>query len=410
MTCPAVFITVGPCYHACPTNLKQISRYSKKSMTADWQTIGHDKAITTLSRGMQTGRLAHAWLLAGPPQVGKMTLALDLARLVNCIDDDSANRPCSECRQCQRITNSLHADVRVISQGGTANSARRTAISVDQIRELQREAVLKPYEGRYRVFIIEDAENFTQEAANALLKMLEEPPEDVIFVLLASEVRENTVDESAGYITYSPEHEHDRITALLEAVPQVGGILPTILSRCQVLELRPLPISAVQAELERRRDPVPEDITEIARLSAGRLGWAIEVASDPQALARRGERLSEIETVLGGALDEKFAYAEKIAAIFSRSRTSVYEELQLWLGWWRDVLVVHEDNADLAVNVSRLDTLRSASDQCTSTQVVEAIRAIQQTTYMLESNVNPRLCIEGMMLRMPQLQAQPTNT
>ena len=379
-------------------------------MTADWQTIGHDKAITTLSRGMQSGRLAHAWLFAGPPQVGKMTLALDLARLVNCIDDDSANMPCHECRQCQRITNSLHADVRVISQGGTANSARRTAISVDQIRELQREAVLKPYEGRYRVFIIEDAENFTQEAANALLKMLEEPPEDVIFVLLASEVRENTVDESAGYITYSPEHEQDRITALLEAVPQVGGILPTILSRCQVLELRPLPIAAVQAELERRLDPVPEDITEIARLSAGRLGWAIEVASDPQALARRGERLTEIEAVLGGALDEKFAYAEKIAAIFSRSRTSVYEELQLWLGWWRDVLVVHEDNADLAVNVSRLDTLRSASDQCTSAQVVEAIRAIQQTTYMLESNVNPRLCIEGMMLRMPQLQAQPTNT
>ena len=380
-------------------------------MNPRWHTIGHDKAIATLSRSMRTGRMAHAWLLAGPANVGKMTLALDIARLVNCTAADSAERPCDECHQCRRIADSLHADVRVVSQGGSSGGAtRRTAISVEQIREVQREAVLKPYEGRYRVFIIEGAENFTQEAANALLKMLEEPPEAVIFVLLASEVRENTVDESAGNVTYSPESEQDRISALLEAVPQVGGVLPTILSRCQVLELRPLPVSQVHAELERRLDLSPDDATEISRLSAGRLGWAIEVASDPQALARRGERLSEIETVLAGALDEKFAYAEKIAAIFGRSRNAVYEELQLWLGWWRDVLVVHEDNDELAVNISRLDALRAASSHCTSAQVVEALRAIQQTTAMLESNVNPRLCIEGMLLRMPQLQAQQSTT
>lgn len=379
-------------------------------MKPRWLTIGHDKAIATLSRSMRTGRMAHAWLLAGPPHVGKMTLAFDTARLVNCTADDPLARPCSDCRQCRRITDSLHADVRVVSQGGSNGTTRRTAIGVEQIRDLQREAVLKPYEGRYRVFIVEGAENFTQEAANALLKMLEEPPEAVIFMLLASEVRENTVDESAGYITYSPESEQDRISALLEAVPQVGGVLPTILSRCQVLELRPLPLSKVRAELERLFDLSPDNTMEIARLSAGRLGWAIEVASDPEALIRRGERLSEIEAVLAGALDEKFAYAEKIAAIFGRSRNAVrnavYEELQLWLGWWRDVLVVHEDNDELAVNISHLDALRAASSHCTSVQVVEAIRAIQQTISMLESNVNPRLCIEGMMLRMPQLEIQ----
>ena len=376
------------------------------TMTAHWQTIGHDKAVSTLARSVQNDRMAHAWLFAGPPHVGKMTLALDLARLVNCTADDIAGRPCSECRQCHRITNSLHADVRVISQGGSSGgTTRRTAISVEQIRELQREAVLKPYEGRYRVFIIEDAENFTQEAANALLKMLEEPPEYVLFLLLASEVRENTADESAGYITHSPEREQDRIAALLEAVPQVGGILPTILSRCQVLELRPIPISTVQKELRSRFDISPDDMTEVARLSAGRLGWALEIAADPKALSRRGERLTEIENTLTGALDEKFAYAEKIAAVFGRSRLSVYDELQLWLGWWRDVLVVREGNDGLAVNISRLDTLRTTANQCTSAQVVEAIHAIQETTSMLESNVNPRMCIEGMMLRMPQLEA-----
>ncbi len=377
-------------------------------MTANWQTIGHDKAIDTLARSAQSGRMAHAWLLAGPPSVGKMTLALDIARLMNCLAEDAADKPCANCRQCRRITDSLHADVRIVSQGGTSRNARRTAISVDQVRELQHEAVLKPYEGRCRVFIIEDAENFTQEAANALLKMLEEPPDYVIFALLASEVRENTADESAGGISYPGEHEEDRIAALLEAVPQVGGILPTILSRCQVLELRPLPVAKVQEELERRFGPPSDDITEIARLSAGRLGWALEVASDPQALGRRSERLDEIEAVLSCALDEKFAYAEKLAAIFSRSRQAVYEELQLWIGWWRDVLVIREGDESLAVNISRLRTLRAVSEQCASAQVVDAIRAVQQTIEMLESNVNPRLSIEGMMLRMPNLELQPS--
>ena len=375
---------------------------------AAWQTIGHDKAIGTLARGMEMGRMAHAWLLAGPPQVGKMTLALDLARLVNCTADEVKLQPCGECRQCRRISESLHADVRVISQGGgTGNRATaRTAIGVEQIREAQREAGLKPYEGRYRVFIIEDAENFTQEAANALLKMLEEPPDDVMFALLASEVRENSADESAGYIAYAPEHEQDRIAALLDAVPEVGGILPTILSRCQVLELRPLPIALVQAEIERRFELTPQDATEIARLSSGRLGWALQAGAEPQLLSERAERLDEIEAALRGGIDERFAYAERQAAAFGRDRSGVYQELQLWLGWWRDVLVIREGNEDLAVNLSRLDALRATAGDCDSAQVVDAIHAVQETTAMLESNVNPRLCIEGMMLRMPQAAAQ----
>ena len=368
---------------------------------ADWQTIGHEKAVGTLTRSMLSGRMAHAWLMAGPQHVGKMTLALDMTRMVNCAAPAAADRPCGECRQCRRVTDSLHADVRVVSQGG---ASRRTAISVEQIREIHREAILKPYEGRYRVFIIEDAENFTQEAANALLKMLEEPPDDVIFALLASEVRESTADESAGQVEYTPEDSQDRIAAMLDAVPQVGGILPTILSRCQILELRPLPTDAVREEIERRFDLPSDMATEIARLSAGRLGWAIRAASDTQTLTRRGERLDEIEATLSGGLDEKFAYAEKQAAAFSRSREAVYEELQLWLGWWRDVLVIREGNDNLALNLSRLDALRGAGAACTSAQVVAAIRAVQETTAMLESNVNARLCIEGMMLRMPQME------
>ena len=223
-------------------------------MAANWQTIGHDSAVSTLTRSMASGRMAHAWLFAGPPRVGKMTLALDLARLVNCTTDDTESRPCAECRQCRRITNSLHADLRVISRGGgDGSTSRRTAISVEQIRELQRDAVLKPYEGRYRVFIIEDAENFTQEAANALLKMLEEPPADVIFALLASEVRE----KHRGRVGQAISHTHRSMSRTesprcWKLCHRSAAYCPQSCPRCQTLELRPLSAALVQSEIESR--------------------------------------------------------------------------------------------------------------------------------------------------------------
>ena len=117
-----------------------------------WQTIGHEKAVRALQRGLQEGRLSHAYLLVGPAQVGKMTLALDLARLVNCAGEDS---PCGDRSQCRRVSDSLHTDVHVLGleaqKGGSGRT--RVAIGIDQIRTVQREASLKPYEGRYRVFI-----------------------------------------------------------------------------------------------------------------------------------------------------------------------------------------------------------------------------------------------------------------
>lgn len=370
---------------------------------AAWQTFGHTDAIETLARGMRSGRVAHAYLLVGAPQVGKMTLALDIARMVNCVASETAAMPCGECRQCARISAGLHADVRVIAQdaGDGRDTPARTAISVEQIREAQREAVLKPYEGRRRVFIIDGAERFTQEAANALLKMLEEPPEAVQFVLLATSVRESGADESAGGGAYADYQSDNRIAALLDAVPEAGGVLPTILSRCQTLELRPLPAKLIADELERRFGTAADEAQRIARLSMGRPGWALQAAQDPQLLAAHAERLDEIQEAISGGLQERFAYAERQAAAFGKSRAAVYADLDLWLLWWRDALVIGQGNADLVINLARMDALQTAAQACSASQVVGAIRAAQETIAMLESNVNPRLALEGMMLRLP---------
>ncbi len=333
-----------------------------------WRTIGHQRAISTLERGFREGRLSHAYLLTGPPGVGKMLLALELAQMVNCLGEE---RPCGQCAQCQRIASGLHADVRVVAVEvqPEPEGRSRTVITIGQVREVQREASLKPFEGRCRVFIFDGAEYMREDAANCLLKTLEEPPEQVMLVLLASDA---------------------------------SALLPTILSRCQRLDLKPLPLELVASELMARYQAELEKAREVARLSGGRPGWAFRAMSEPELLERRAERLSAIEAVVHGSLEERFEYASRQAAIFLRDREAVRQELDLWLGWWRDVLVVKEGAPDFAVNLSRLEALKAVAGKLSAAQVVKAIRAVQEALEHLERNVNSRLALDNLVLALPR--------
>ena len=332
-----------------------------------WQTFGHEKAIRTLGRSIEAGRMAHSYLISGPAKIGKATLALDIARAANCLSD---GRPCGECRQCQRVTSGLHPDVRVIGLEKARSGRLRTQISIEQVREIQRDASLLPYEGRSRVFIFESAEKLSGEAANSLLKTLEEPPESVIIILVASDV---------------------------------NAVLPTILSRCRRIDLRPAPLSAVSEFLVERKGSNRERADEIAGLSGGRIGWAIEAWENPRVIDGIWETMDAIESTVNGSLTDRFDYAERLAGRFSRDRQGVLEELGLWQSWWRDALLIAQDKRELVVNKSRLESLLSVSDWISPESVVSSLKAIRRTVFLLERNVSPRLAIEGMMMRLPSL-------
>ncbi|MGC9335498.1 MAG: DNA polymerase III subunit delta', partial [Anaerolineae bacterium] len=127
-----------------------------------WGVIGHDWAVALLREGLAKGRAAHAYLFSGPPQIGKTHLALALAQALNCEQPDP---PCSDCPSCRRIAARTHPDVRLIAGEGAGDS-----IKIDQVRDLQRESILLPYEGRCRVFVLQRMDQATIEAANSLLK------------------------------------------------------------------------------------------------------------------------------------------------------------------------------------------------------------------------------------------------
>ena len=333
-----------------------------------WQIRGHEPLLKQVEKTFAEGLQAHAYLLVGPAQVGKRTLALSMAQAVNCLALEDA--PCGTCSQCSRIATGKHADVRVIGVRNVWKDApSRREIGIDDVRQLEHQASLKPYEGTNRVFIFDGAELMSEESSNALLKTLEEPPPNVMIILLTS---------------------------------MEDSLLPTIRSRCRRLELMPLPISEVATELVSRHSIPREEADRLAPLSAGCLGWAISEISDPSIMEKRNERLKRISQLLSANLEEKFAYAGELASLYYKNRDEARATLLLWLRWWRDLLLVKEGAEEFIHNVDWGEELRLRASEITTSQVTGLIKAILKTHAALEDNANPRLTLEVLMLSVPR--------
>lgn len=332
-----------------------------------WQIVGQDRAVTLLQRNLERGAVAHAYLLVGPPHVGKMTLALELAQALNC---EAAEPPCGECDPCQKVASGKHADVQVIGLdiGGNSNDKPRAEISIEQVREMQHSSSLPPFEGKHKVFIIDGAELMSHEAANCLLKTLEEPSEGVIFILL-------TVNDS-----FLPE---------------------TVVSRCQRLELRPLPTSQVETALGERRSLEQAKAELLSRLCHGRLGWALTAADEDNLLEQRDQLIEKLVGVIRGDNELRFDYVAQLAAQFSQNRLSVQEVLDLWLDWWRDLLLIKLGSSGNITNIDHEAELAEMSQGYSLPQIRAFIDSIQAAGEQLGQNANPRLTLEVLILSIP---------
>jgi DNA polymerase-3 subunit delta' len=337
-----------------------------------WQIVGQSRAISLLQRSLEQGSMAHAYLLVGPPHVGKMTLALNLAQALNC---QGTEPPCGLCNACQKIALGKHADVQVIGLNSTGNSTEakpRTEIGINQIREIQHSSSLPPFEGRYKVFIIDGAELMSTEAANCLLKTLEEPASGVIFILL-------TTNDS---------------------------VLPaTVVSRCQRLELRPLATSQVGVALNQRWGIEPQKAELLARLSHGCLGWALSAANNDSLLQQRAQRVDKLLDIAGGDYEERFDYTAQLVAQFSQSRSLVQEILDLWLDWWRDLLLVKLGCGNAITNIDRQSMLVDLAKGYNLAEIRAFISSIQAAEEQLRQNASPRLVLEVLMLSIPERSA-----
>lgn len=316
--------------------------------------VGHEAAVRQLRRVAVAGQPAQAYLFSGPPAIGKRTLAVAFAQTLNCTEE---NPPCGSCRACRLIAGGRHPDVRTIE-------ADNNRIKIDQIRELQQDAALAPVEARWRVFLLPNIERATREAANSLLKTLEEPPAHVVLIL-------TTVDAEA--------------------------LLPTVVSRCRVIPLRPLPVQQVQTALETRWKVEAEQAALLARLSGGRIGWAVAALENRAILE---QRQTEIETLIAVTTADRVDRLE-IAFRLSREEKHLNETLALWLSWWRDLVLVKNGISQAVTNADYLEDLQRLAARYELPQITATVHAIQQTIRQIDANVNRQLALEVLLLTVP---------
>lgn len=317
--------------------------------------VGQEQIKEHFHNALTSGKISHAYIINGEKAAGKEFIAKIFAQALQC--EKGGTEPCQECHSCKQALSDNHPDiVRVTHE-------KPNTISVDDIRaQVNNDVAIKPYSGSYKIYIINEAEKMTPQAQNAILKTLEEPPEYAVILLLTT---------------------------------NVNSLLPTILSRCVVLNMKPVADELVKKYLMEQLQ-VPDYKAEVCvAFARGNIGKAKALASSEDFENVKAEALSLLKYIKDMELNEILAAIKKI----TEYKLEISDYLDICAIWYRDVLLFKATNdVNHLVFREEIQSLRKIAQRSSYEGIEEIIEALDTAKHRLEANVNFELTMELLML------------
>ncbi len=322
--------------------------------------LGQELPKQILSKALKNQTVANSYLFYGPESVGKKLLALELAKSLNC-GEPGPGGSCGACVSCQKIQQGTHPDVFLLEPSKSSPTVREGAIRIDDVRGLQKKLGYLPYEGMYKVAVVNDAELMNLQAANSFLKTLEDPPGQTVIILIAA---------------------------------NPFKLLPTIVSRCQGVKFHPLSAEAIKNILSGHEDVSAEELETRATLSQGQVDRALDPDLLETAQCREG-LLDMIETVSFKKMDVLFEWTKTWAKNSARLPT-LLDQLTVLL---RDLAYAKScGDSGLIKNADLNARLQAVAAKKKLSSILNMFENVQQTQFALSGNANVQLALENMLL------------
>lgn len=323
------------------------------------EILGHEQIKEHLQRALETDKISHAYILSGEEGMGRKSLANAFALSLLC--ERGKKEPCMQCPACRQVLSGSHPDLIHVTH------EKPNSISVDEIREQINDTIrIRPYSSYYKIYIVDEAEKMTVQAQNALLKTIEEPPAYAVILLL-------TTSE--------------------------GAFLPTILSRCVKLKLKPLPDDVVKNYLVGALGVPAAEAEVYAAFARGNLGRAISVSTSETFKNFYREMLKVLTRVKDMEISEFLDSVKKV----KDEEFDVYECLDFFQMWYRDVLLYKAtgDNNQMIFK-DQYPVIRDICSKSSYGGLEEILQAIDKARVRLQANVNMELALELLMLAMKE--------
>ncbi len=340
----------------------------KRDNQFQWPVIGHHNIISYLQQSVLKDRVTHAYLFLGPEHIGKTTVAKNFIGSLVCENLSLKNTPipCHQCQYCQQVENKIHPDILWLERQVDEKTGKsKKNISIEQIRELQNRLSLFSFLNSYKVAVINEAHNLSQEAANSLLKILEEPTPKTVLILLIND------------ISFIPR---------------------TIISRCQVLKFLPVGEEEIFNHLislkaERKKAHL------LAALSYGRPGIAINYLTEPEDFADYQSKIKEFLLLHKANIGERFKTVNEVISFsdFEAAR----DILNVWIKVLRDLVLLKNLSPELVNNLNFIKDLEQLANLYNDKKLIQILGQINQAKSYLQANVNPRLVLENLILNLP---------